>query len=116
MLDVTRTNWQYGVLFKLNNMPLNLSLMEVPRGWPWVEDTFGHIRSRKVYLIETFWDLLYCTLKHLRGLLKNPFRKTDDGIDYQKSDDPEQQHGQYKKAKTVFYKIGRFQDPLIRIG
>ncbi len=54
-------------------------------------------------------------MKHLGCLLQNSLRKTNDGIDHQKSNDPEQQHGQYKKSKTVFYKINRFKGPLIGI-
>jgi len=47
------------------------------------------------------------SFKHFGGLLENSLRKTNDGIDHQKSNDPKQQHGQYKKSKTVFYKINQ---------
>ncbi len=62
-----------------------------------------------------FPGLVSRTLKHLRCLFQDPFWKPNDGIDDQKSNDPEQQRGQYKKPETVFDEINGFKGPLIGI-
>jgi hypothetical protein len=69
-----------------------------------------------VYFRATFMGLLGRTLKHLRGLLENPLRKTDEGIDHEKFNGPEQQHGKQKKSETVFNKIDRFKARLLVSG
>ena len=77
------------------------SHLESPGGHPLFRGASARFRWSIVRRFGTWLYLLGRGLQDRSGLFQYSFRKTDDGIDHQKSNDPEQQHGQYKKSKTV---------------